>query len=66
MSDEDERDEKDEGEEDMRNKRIYFANHNDNEAAGQASILSMACSASTQTIAVGTELENHAATIHLW
>ncbi|KAL7908871.1 WD40-repeat-containing domain protein [Trichoderma velutinum] len=34
--------------------------------AGQASILSMACSASTQTIAVGTELENHAATIHLW
>ncbi|KAM6483211.1 WD40-repeat-containing domain protein [Trichoderma sp. SZMC 28011] len=35
-------------------------------AAGQASILSMACSASTQTIAVGTELENHAATIHLW
>ncbi|KAK4084219.1 uncharacterized protein Triagg1_699 [Trichoderma aggressivum f. europaeum] len=35
-------------------------------AAGQASILSMACSAGTQTIAVGTELENHAATIHLW
>ncbi|UKZ48769.1 hypothetical protein TrVGV298_002999 [Trichoderma virens] len=35
-------------------------------AAGQASILSMACSANTQTIAVGTELENHAATIHLW
>ncbi|KAK1247281.1 hypothetical protein MKX07_002190 [Trichoderma sp. CBMAI-0711] len=34
--------------------------------AGQASILSMACSPSTQTIAVGTELENHAASIHLW
>ncbi|KAL7787831.1 WD40-repeat-containing domain protein [Trichoderma ceciliae] len=35
-------------------------------AAGPASILSMAYSASTQTIAVGTELENHVASIHLW
>ncbi|KAK1255174.1 hypothetical protein MKX08_009169 [Trichoderma sp. CBMAI-0020] len=34
--------------------------------AAEASILSMACSASTQTIAVGTELENHVASIHLW
>lgn len=56
------------GEEDIKEgkKESIFANHHDNEAAGQASILSMACSASTQTIAVGTELENHAATIHLW
>ncbi|KAH6609433.1 hypothetical protein Trco_002779 [Trichoderma cornu-damae] len=35
-------------------------------AAGQASILSMACSAGAQTIAVGTELANHVASIHLW
>lgn len=34
--------------------------------AAEASILSMACSANTQTIAVGTELENHVASIHLW
>ena len=26
----------------------------------------MACSGSTQTIAVGTELQNHTASIHLW
>ncbi|KAF4980703.1 hypothetical protein FZEAL_3371 [Fusarium zealandicum] len=34
--------------------------------ASQAPILSMACSLDTQTIAVGTELQNHAASIHLW
>lgn len=34
--------------------------------AAEASILSLACSANTQTIAVGTELENHVASIHLW
>ncbi|WKT46598.1 WD40 repeat [Fusarium oxysporum f. sp. vasinfectum] len=34
--------------------------------ASQASILSMACSLDTQTIAVGTELQNHTASIHLW
>ncbi|KAK5992476.1 putative WD repeat-containing protein [Cladobotryum mycophilum] len=34
--------------------------------ASQASILSMACSPGTQTIAVGTELENHTASICLW
>lgn len=59
------RDEKDEDEEDMR-KSEHFVLTIMTKVAGQASILSMACSASTQTIAVGTELENHAATIHLW
>ncbi|KAF5592152.1 mitochondrial carrier family [Fusarium pseudocircinatum] len=34
--------------------------------ASQAPILSMACSLDTQTIAVGTELQNHTASIHLW
>ncbi|UNI23141.1 hypothetical protein JDV02_008977 [Purpureocillium takamizusanense] len=34
--------------------------------ASDAPILSMACSASTQTIAVGTELANHTASIYLW
>ncbi|KAH8173752.1 guanine nucleotide-binding protein beta subunit-like protein [Sarocladium implicatum] len=34
--------------------------------ASEAPILSMACSGSTQTIAVGTELQNHTASIHLW
>ncbi|CVL05013.1 hypothetical protein FPRO06_04535 [Fusarium proliferatum] len=34
--------------------------------ASQAPILSMACSFDTQTIAVGTELQNHTASIHLW
>ncbi|GJN75956.1 hypothetical protein PLICBS_010067 [Purpureocillium lilacinum] len=34
--------------------------------ASDAPILSMACSASTQTIAVGTELTNHTASIYLW
>ncbi|ODA79509.1 hypothetical protein RJ55_05102 [Drechmeria coniospora] len=34
--------------------------------AAAASILSMACSPSTQTIAVGTELANHVASVHLW
>ncbi|PNY23782.1 WD repeat-containing protein [Tolypocladium capitatum] len=32
----------------------------------EAPVLSVACSPSTQTIAVGTELHNHAASIHLW
>lgn len=50
---------------DLRMKETYLLT-NMTKTAGQASILSMACSASTQTIAVGTELENHAATIHLW
>lgn len=39
------------------------------EIAGEASespILSMACSADTKTIAVGTELQNHTASIFLW
>ncbi|KAF4985556.1 hypothetical protein FDECE_16475 [Fusarium decemcellulare] len=34
--------------------------------ASQAPILSMACSPDTKTIAVGTELQNHTASIHLW
>ncbi|KAL2211206.1 WD40 repeat-like protein [Sarocladium strictum] len=34
--------------------------------ASESPILSMACSASTQTIAVGTELQNHTASILLW
>ncbi|KAM4067239.1 WD domain-containing protein [Hirsutella rhossiliensis] len=34
--------------------------------ASDAPILSMACSASTPTIAVGTELQNHTASIFLW
>ncbi|KAI6748131.1 hypothetical protein HG531_008673 [Fusarium graminearum] len=34
--------------------------------ASQAPIFSMACSLDTQTIAVGTELQNHTASIHLW
>lgn len=34
--------------------------------ASQAPILSMAASLETQTIAVGTELQNHSASIHLW
>ncbi|CEI41152.1 hypothetical protein FVEN_g3504 [Fusarium venenatum] len=34
--------------------------------ASQAPIFSMACNLDTQTIAVGTELQNHAASIHLW
>ncbi|GAB0136859.1 hypothetical protein EsDP_00005147 [Epichloe bromicola] len=34
--------------------------------AAQAPILSMACSPSTHLIAVGTELQNHSASIHLW
>ncbi|KAI8689113.1 hypothetical protein NCS55_00167300 [Fusarium keratoplasticum] len=32
----------------------------------QTPILSMACSQDTKTIAVGTELQNHTASIHLW
>ncbi|KAJ4146320.1 hypothetical protein NW754_001787 [Fusarium falciforme] len=34
--------------------------------ASQTPILSMACSQDTKTIAVGTELQNHTASIHLW
>ncbi|KAI5467608.1 WD40-repeat-containing domain protein [Mariannaea sp. PMI_226] len=34
--------------------------------ASEAPILSMACSAETKTIAVGTELQNHTASILLW
>ncbi|KAF5020921.1 hypothetical protein F66182_7073 [Fusarium sp. NRRL 66182] len=34
--------------------------------ASQAPILSMACSLDTRAIAVGTELQNHTASIHLW
>ncbi|KJZ71595.1 hypothetical protein HIM_08989 [Hirsutella minnesotensis 3608] len=34
--------------------------------ASEAPILSMACSASTQTVAIGTELQNHTASIFLW
>ncbi|KAF4991096.1 hypothetical protein FGRMN_8056 [Fusarium graminum] len=34
--------------------------------ASQAPILSMACNLDTKTIAVGTELQNHTASIHLW
>ncbi|OAA62270.1 WD domain protein [Cordyceps fumosorosea ARSEF 2679] len=34
--------------------------------ASEAPILSMACSRATNTIAVGTELHNHTASIHLW
>lgn len=35
-------------------------------AASEAPILSMACSNETKTIAVGTELQNHTASILLW
>ncbi|KAK2597346.1 hypothetical protein QQS21_006043 [Conoideocrella luteorostrata] len=35
-------------------------------AAAQTPILSMSCNAATQTIAVGTELQNHTASIYLW
>lgn len=35
-------------------------------AASQAPIMSMACNAGTQTIAVGTELQSHTASIFLW
>ncbi|KAG5663405.1 hypothetical protein KAF25_001341 [Fusarium avenaceum] len=34
--------------------------------ASEAPILSMACNLDTKTIAVGTELQNHTASIHLW
>ncbi|KAH6991112.1 WD40-repeat-containing domain protein [Ilyonectria sp. MPI-CAGE-AT-0026] len=34
--------------------------------ASESPILSMACSADTKTIAVGTELQNHTASIFLW
>ncbi|KAF7559307.1 hypothetical protein G7046_g4842 [Stylonectria norvegica] len=34
--------------------------------ASQAPILSLACDAATKTIAVGTELQNHTASISLW
>ncbi|KAM0742060.1 hypothetical protein ACQRIT_002237 [Beauveria bassiana] len=34
--------------------------------ASEAPILSMACNKDTNTIAVGTELQNHMASIHLW
>ncbi|KAG6003035.1 hypothetical protein E4U21_002423 [Claviceps maximensis] len=34
--------------------------------AANAPILSLACNASTKTIALGTELHNHSASLHLW
>ncbi|KAG5912566.1 hypothetical protein E4U42_002182, partial [Claviceps africana] len=34
--------------------------------AADAPILSLACSPSTGTVALGTELQNHAASLHLW
>lgn len=34
--------------------------------ASETPILSMACSADTKTIAVGTELQNHSASLFLW
>jgi hypothetical protein len=34
--------------------------------ASQAPIQSMACNKETNTIAVGTELQDHMASIHLW
>ncbi|KAG5970618.1 hypothetical protein E4U55_001541 [Claviceps digitariae] len=34
--------------------------------AADAPILSLACSPSTKTIALGTELQNHSASLHLW
>jgi hypothetical protein len=33
---------------------------------GPVPVLALACSPGTQTIAVGTELQNHAASIVLW
>ncbi|OAQ97554.1 hypothetical protein LLEC1_05945, partial [Akanthomyces lecanii] len=35
-------------------------------AASEAPILSLACSQETNTIAVGTELKDHMASIYLW
>ncbi|KAG5995588.1 hypothetical protein E4U54_002829 [Claviceps lovelessii] len=38
----------------------------DGTVAANAPILSLACSPSTKTIALGTELQNHSASLHLW
>jgi WD40 repeat protein len=35
-------------------------------SASTTPILSLACDAATQTIAVGTELQNHTASVHIW